>query len=55
MSLLDVFVIIVIIILVPTAVLSLAVVFVSFQAMWEDHKREKDMKKRREAWRKDRK
>ena len=55
MSLLDVFVIMLIIILFPTAVLSLAGIFFAFVTMWEDRKREKDMKRRREAWRKDRK
>lgn len=52
---LDVFVVMLIIILAPAAVLSLAVVFVAFEAMWEDHKRDKARKKRRETKWKDHK
>ena len=52
---LDVFVTMLIIIFFPAAVLSLAVIFVAFVTMWEDHKRDKARKKRYEAWRKDRK
>ncbi len=55
MSLWDILAVVLIVILAPAAALSLAVTFVAFEAMLEDRKREKDMKKRREAWRKDRK